>query len=110
MNSPRCLDEAITRILPLSERETRDLFVPHGPFERDMPTLSPEDIALIQCHFSLGSGIRHELGFWGEWNCEFMDQLAEAVPEYPFFDADSASAAMVLLLRKILDPSRRAAS
>jgi len=103
MEPPRSLDEAIARILPLSKSELDALFVLQAPFDAGAAPLTPTDIAVIQSHFFLGARIRFELGLWGTWNSDFIRQLTDAVPEYPFLDADGASTAMVLLLRKISD-------
>lgn len=86
---PRDLAEAIDRLMSLISETDR----------RDFSNL-PDHLLIAKLHLTLGHQIRAELGLWGNSKDTFIEELSKAMPDYPVWDADSASAALILLMKR----------
>jgi hypothetical protein len=87
INTPNTLDEALRRARSLLSQEDIELM-----------RTEPLHVVIARLHLTLGHQIRGELDLWSEAASSLREAIANALPNYPVFDADSASAAVIALL------------
>ena len=85
---PRSLEEAIDRVLPLITDADR-----HG-FQS-----LPDTELIAKLHFTFGYQIRGKLELWCGMNIPFLEELSDT-SDWLVWDADSASTALMLLVRQ----------
>ena len=85
---PRSLEEAIDCVLSLITDADR----------HDYQSL-PDAELIAKLHFTLGYQIRGELELWGGMDIPFLEELSDA-SDWLIWDADSASTALMLLVRQ----------